>query len=501
MKTIRHKFFQKGIMIFAFVFFLLAAVLIYTLFFQKANSEETAKQEQMQNTLRELGDETVQGIFFSMYPLETYNIEDFLIYRGLNTIMLPSELESGREVIDFLESTLAEPHNLEAVYIGLSMEESSGFDKVLQKLHVQQEWELRILDMVKNNPQIRFYLMLEYPGVDELSLLSEKEREELFSWYRRMAELFSPRAEYTNIVLTLPGAEPWVTGNTANYLENGQPDYAIAKFILGQIICNERYVLDTGNVEEKLNNIQTMIQEYCSKQATDSEYTLVFFGDSVIGNYTDSMSIPEVVRGSTGTSVFNCGYGGLSAARKEDDLGFADIVDAFIAGDNAIITEEGKPVKEAILDFHAQKDRIHEDKLVFFISLGLNDYMSGATLKSNKTQDTYTFKGALEYGVARLKEAYPDCDIVLMTPNYLGLFEDGTEVHSGHILEDYVDTVISVSSDFGTKYIDVYREAGIHADNKLTYLAGDQCHPNEYGRYEIGKLVSDYVSQWYTLTE
>lgn len=492
---------QQILLKFAAAIVILAVTVVLSVFLRFRYSEEEGEEtllrkKQMQSMLDRLSDEEVQGIFFAMYPLDSYNVEDILIYRGLNTVMLPAELTSGRETVDFLQEILSRPHHLEAVYMGFTQkQEQKSFLDMISGIG-KSDWESQILDLVKANPQIRFYIMLEYPGVDELSSLSEKDTEALFDWYRKLVELFTPREEYSNIVLSLPGGESWATGNTANYLEDGRPNQELAKFVLGQVVCNERYLLTTDNVEYKITAIQEMIQDYQSKQEADSEYTLVFFGDSVIGNYTDSMSIPEVVRGFTGTRIFNCGYGGLSAARTEEDPGIADIVDAFLAGDNSVIVEEDKPVKEGIVNFHAQAAEINEEKLVFLISLGLNDYLSTRTLESGVGQDTYTFKGALEYAVTRLKEAYPKSEIVLMTPNFLGLCENGTEVHGGHVFEDYVNTVISVSEEQQVKCIDVYREADIDAVNKTVYLA-DECHPNEYGKYEIGKLVSEYLAQWY----
>ena len=464
--------------------------------FKEEGPKELLQKEQIQSTLDKLQEDDIQGIFFAMYPLDSYNVDDILFYRGLNTVMLPQELANGREMADFLQAVLEQPHHLEAVYMGFGYEKEQGsfLDSIFQAR--KANWESQIRDLVQANPQIRFYIMLEYPSVNELAAFSEKETEELLDWYRELAALFTAGEDYSNIVLSMPGGEAWATGNISNYLEDGQPNLELAQFVLGQVVCNERYLLTTDNVEYKINALQDMIREYRDKQTADPEYTLVFFGDSVIGNYTDSMSIPEVVRGFTGARVFNCGYGGLSAARTDEYIGIADIVDAFLAGDESVIIEEGKPVKEGIIRFHELAADIKQEKLVFLLSLGLNDYLSSLALSGGEMADTYTFKGALEYAVTRLKEAYPNSEIILMTPNFLGLCQNGTEVHDGHVFEDYVNTVISVSEEQQVKCIDVYREANINAVNKNVYLA-DECHPNEYGKYEIGKLVGEYIARWY----
>ncbi len=450
------------------------------------------KSEQVQRVLADVENEDVKGIFFSMFPLDSYDVNDFLTYRGINTIMLEEELASGEEVLEFLKQTLKQKQTLEAIYIGLSLDETNigGFAQMFTDVC---DWDDELLEIVKAHPQIRFHLILEYPGIHDLAKLSGLKRGRLLKWYSDMAELFTPQGEHRNMIVFLPGAESWLSANWTNYKAYGVPNEAAAKFALGQMICNDSYELTTRNVQEKLTQIEQMVAEYREIQPLDGEYTYVFFGDSVIGNYTNSMSIPEIVRGFSKVPTINCGYGGLSATKKNDeDYGLSGIIDAFLAGEYEHF-EDDKPVKTGIQTFHEMY--VNKEKLKFFISIGLNDYMSGCPLEGEQKEDIASFEGAVRYAVTRLHEAYPESEIILMTPNFLGLCEDGTEDLNGYVLEDLVYSAIEISEELGLKYIDVFHGLDINPTNKLTYLA-DMCHPNELGRFEIGKLVYEHLLNW-----
>ena len=287
-------------------------------------------------------------------------------------------------------------------------------------------------------------------------------------------------------------------GNRENYLKNGSPNEAVAEFVLGQIICMDRFNVNDKNVHAKIKAIEDIIEKDIELSNAKNEYTYVFFGDSVIGNFTDSMSIPGVVNGLTGGTVINCGYGGMAAAKREgNNYGIVDVVDAFLSNDYTLFAEEkgAQTVIEGITNFHDKHTKVKKDKLVFFLSLGLNDYMSGCPLEANGEDDIYSFEGAIKTAVTKLRTAYPESEIILMSPNYLGLFNGGTDEINGNTLKDFIKLLEKMNFELDTLYIDVYDESGITEENEKDFIS-DHVHPNEYGRYDIGNLVYKYLKKW-----
>lgn len=480
----------------AFILLLGVFCALSLVFYTQSQEQDEDLKAQAEQVLSDLEAEDVKGVFFAMYPLESYDVEDFAFYRGIQTVMLESPLPGGMETVAFLKKALQRTQHLEAVYVGLSKNVAIKDldDRIQQWIEEKQKWEEDLLKLAKENPQIRFHIMLEYPDISQLAELSDRERNTLFDWYRELAVLFTTGEDVDNIALFLPGAEEWLSANPANYLDNGMPNKEAAGFALGQMICNDSYRVDAASIEAKLEDMETAIVRSREWTVTDKEYTYVFFGDSVIGNYTDSMSIPGVVQGFTGARVINCGYGGMSAAKKdEEDLGISGVVDAFLAGEYSAF-EEDKAVKNGIASYHEAITEIRTDKLVFFFSLGLNDYMTGCALRERQSGDLYSFEGAMKSAVNKLKAAYPDCKIVLMTPNFLGLFHNGTDNINGQVFLDFVESIRGLSAELDAPLIDVFAESGITEKNQLFYLA-DHCHPNECGRYQIGRLVYQYIAK------
>ena len=372
---------------------LIALTVAYGKEHKRTNIQESAE---VQSVLSEIQSEEVKALFFSMFSLDSYEVDDFITYRGINTVMLEEALESGEEVLEFLELALGQEQRLEAVYIGLSMDESSSFEHasgagLAQMFTDVCKWDDALLEIIKANPQVYFHLILEYPSAGDLAKMPELKRARLLKWYDDMSELFTPQEAYPNVVLFLPGAEEWLSGNQANYLDNGEPNSDAARFTTKLMICGYTYILDESNILKKRQIIEGLVAQSRAHETLDEEHTYVFFGDSVIGNYTDSMSIPGVVEGFTKAKVINCGYGGLHAAKADSEsLSLTDVVDAFLEGKYAHF-EDDKPVKSGILAFHEQLSGINQEKLTFFISIGLNDYMSGRPLTGNKANKKFAY--------------------------------------------------------------------------------------------------------------
>lgn len=455
-----------------FVMLLAGAAAVWKIY----QKNDIVKSEKAQLVMEALEDEEVEALFISMYPIGSYDVEDFLTYRGFHTISFSEPLESGKILLKFLEQSLEEEHSLQAVYIGITQQEK------------ETGWEEKLLEVIRQNSEIRFHLIIEYPYIGEFAKLSQEEQEKLFAWYEKMAELFTPTKECQNMIVYLPEAETWLSGNPANYEENGTPNKEVAKYVLGQIICIDSYALNLENVDTKLLTIKRLLAENEKIKELDPEYTFVFFGDSVIGNFTDSMSIPGVVSGVGQVRTVNCGYGGLAASKmSEESYGIIDMTDALLEGQYEEFGED-KAIRTGITKFYEILPEIKQDKLVFFLSLGINDYLSGNPLEA--------FEQGVKDAVNRLREGYPQSEIVLMTPSFIAYGEGGTEKINGYSMEQLAESVMLLSEELDTKYIDIYHETGFNMKNHETYIS-DMVHPNVLGRYEIGNIICQHLAQWY----
>ena len=476
------------------------AIIVLIVVGLKAVSVYKEKQhaKKLEEARMQLQSDEVQGLFCAMFPLEPYDADDFAFYKGINTVMLDVPLRSGEEMVSYVESVLSQHQYLQEIYIGLSKPMDELDDETLKEREMAyiEPWEYDLQALISQFTEIEFKLILEYPSAKALSVYTERELELLFDWYEFVADIFSYGMNHVNVYM--PGAETWALGNRMNYTKNGAPNEAVAKFVLGQIMCMDRFLLDGKNVDDKIEAIEEAIENDLELSNEKNEYTYVFFGDSVIGNFRDSMSIPGVVNGLAGGTVINCGYGGMAAAKRDgNNYGIVDVVDAFLSGDYSPFAEEAGAVTviEGITKFYDKQTKVNEEKIVFFLSLGLNDYMSGCQLDAKDESDIYSFEGGIKVAVQKLREVYPEGKVILLSPNYLGLFNNGTDEINGNTLENFIKKLERINFELDTRYIDVYDESGITEENEEDFLS-DHVHPNEYGRYDIGTLVYEYIKKW-----
>lgn len=69
--------------------------------------------------LRILSTESYNAFFVSMYSIEGYLPEDFITYRGLETLRLDSELTQLRTLPDYFDAAFDSRNNIENIYLGL----------------------------------------------------------------------------------------------------------------------------------------------------------------------------------------------------------------------------------------------------------------------------------------------------------------------------------------------------------------------------------------------
>ena len=97
--------------------------------------------------------------------------------------------------------------------------------------------------------------------------------------------------------------------------------------------------------------------------------------------------------------------------------------------------------------------------------------------------------------IETLQENRPDARILLIVPNTVTCFENGSRLHgeNGAPLSDYVDAILRIGLEYGLPVQDNYHDV-ISAEIAEDYLQ-DQIHPNEYGRYMITKELIRQISE------
>lgn len=135
------------------------------------------------------------------------------------------------------------------------------------------------------------------------------------------------------------------------------------------------------------------------------------------------------------------------------------------------------------------------------IWFGNNDLSGDIHLGSNGSEDTTTFKGALQYGIRRLSETYPNLKIIVITPMFRlflgGNSDDTPNANRGLYLRDYVQAAEEVAKINHVPCLNMNDKSGINKFNHTTYYS-DGLHPYlPAGREAVAhKLAGFYTANF-----
>lgn len=496
-KTTRHTAKNPAVLIAAAAGILLAAALAAFILHQgsQTTSPVPVLQEddgKMAEDLLRLSAETYSAALLSMHSTANFKEEAFLRYRGLDTLVAAHAIRSTGELSQYLECILSSGNPVSDLYICPDPEllwAAAGETAKVWKDSLKQDF----CSYIEAHPQIAFSLLLPYPCLD---YWLESETAELDTALTLYHNLINELRVYPNVRIFFPGAQEWLILNPDNYTDTCfDTNEVITESLLCHVFCDGDYAVTPENEADIWQSLrETIAREKASptRHADLSDYCLVFFGDSVLGNYPGSFSIPGYITGLSDASSFNFAVSGTSASSMEtvSRPDFPDIIGDFLAENTAPAENGCQFTPES-----TSPEELEGRKLCFLISYGFNDYFDGATVENPlDPYDIHSFKGGLRTCIARLQEAFPDAAYILMTPTRTSAFDFGTDRRSenGGCFLDYINAVKEIAAETGACLIDNYTAFTITEENLDTYLA-DGIHPNETGRLTIACRIIDFI--------
>ena len=233
----------------------------------------------------------------------------------------------------------------------------------------------------------------------------------------------------------------------------------------------------------------------------EDELNIVVLGDSIWDMDRGDTGIAAQVAAYMNANVYNCAIGGTRASLKEgeSDVNYDTWDSTSLTGMWYVLCDlvspeflEGYPAGGVIRN-------VDPSTVDFYIvAYGLNDYFSGAPIavKDGDTYDAHGYAGALRNGIALLRNASPNAQILLISPTYCQFYEDGYMVTDSNMkdygngtLTDYANACRNVSETENTLYIDAYTTMGINIYTAEEYLE-DGVHLTEAGRALYAKAVA-----------
>lgn len=425
-----------------------------------------------QADLRYLQQTEYDSVFFSMVPYK--NMEEdaigadlFSHYFAWNTATVPKYFRNADDLNEYLETALNSGNTVNLAGLELIPFKPGRFEG--------------LGELIGAHPETTFHIILAAPSMGYWTSQSEKSEQKQRASYQKLAEEL---LQYSNVELCFAGTEDWLVMNPGNYSAPLVAKKDITEHV-ALLTWSNQYRLTVDNYAAVFAELEEKIRLARTAPApTDlTDWCLVFFGDSIIGNYTDSTSIPNMTASLSGCEAYNLGIGGTSACVEgSDPYPFPVIVEKFCGQETITLPEKVICPQEMA----AYYEREHNGKqMCFVVNYGLNDYFGGVLIENPEDPfDLDTYTGALRSGIRDLRAAFPESVIVLAAPGYVDLFSQGQGIQSdvGGVLTDYVEAAGRVAQETNAIFMNNYYDLGVDASNSAVYLV-DRCHLGDNGRF------------------
>jgi len=124
---------------------------------------------------------------------------------------------------------------------------------------------------------------------------------------------------------------------------------------------------------------------------------------------------------------------------------------------------------------------------------GTNDYGHGdATFGTVDSEDIYTFCGAVNSLINKLKKDFPDSKIIFMTPLHR-LEENNPSGPDSKVLADYADAIVEICGRHGVPVIDLFKINPL--DPADSELVPDGLHPSDKGHSIMAEVIGEELSK------
>lgn len=411
--------------------------------------------------LQRLQQESYQGIFCSMYAPKAFPEDIYATYMGYDAVSCSHRLASFSDISDYLETAFSSGNEVTHVFLVLDPLRlwNSSFHN---NNRFSASFGANLLSYVDAYSDVEFTILFSCPSMEYWQAHSSDTE----TYENLVQVLAAPLSDRENVSLFFPGGEEWLVSNPDAYDTPLELNADAARSAMLLVLSGALQYHGADAATSSLTQFDTLVHEAVTSPASYpdlSDYDIVFFGDSVFGNYQDFASIPGVVGALTKADTHNLAIGGSSATQvSADDNSFPSVVQRFLSEDAAALSGD--------------------KKLCFVINYGLNDYFSGYTVEE--------YRDSLLAGVQSLQDAYPDAEILIVSSNFITAFDNGTAHNNelNEVLSDYVTAAEETATAMNTAFLNANASLQWDAQNATGYLA-DAVHPNEEGRFLFGQAI------------
>lgn len=172
-----------------------------------------------------------------------------------------------------------------------------------------------------------------------------------------------------------------------------------------------------------------------------------------------------------------------------EDTGLIDNGDSRISGGSVTLIGDGTlsgsgfTYMPDFVNYSAQEKYLRP--ILITIWLGTNDHIGNAPIGTEDSTDVTTFWGALNYFLPKLKESYPNADILYFTPAKKRTMTANT---AGYTLQDYIAVIKLACAKYEIPLADLYTDTYDQLD--INTMTADGLHFNITGHETV---IAPYI--------
>ncbi len=486
---------------------------------------EAARQELLSVDEVDLQSLEYNGVFLSMTGSNGWSMDVQKGFIGIDVVKNNAMIENTEELMRLWNAAMSSENDIGYAYLILdpaklyympdepeTVTEEGSADETAEKTAAEAptaepKLEVDLDEIVGKHPDIEFRIFTSVYHDDYWQQLTDEEFELVLSQYK---EVMSRLLEYENVTLACYTGEDWLVDNPDLYLDTFTGD-------LVSEITTKLFLytyLDSWPVtEDNLPYCLSRIEKNCRPDPKEeplpepkvskwkifkefvfgekeeeppveepdyspdlSGYDIIFFGDSIFALSDGPYSAATVVENVTGAKTYNISKGGLTSEVM------AKVVSNLVTG--APTGEEGWDVFDREVTRYAADD--HTDrKTVILLNVCINDYIGGYSLKE--------FEKNYKETLIRLKDAYPEAELVFVAPLYIQYASNGTLPNEiGLTMNEYRALAVRVAAECGADTLDLLATGKFNDYNSARYLE-DGTHPTPAGCKVIAGILCEYL--------
>ena len=421
----------------------------------------------------------------------------FTTFFGYDPVPVHEPIYSIRKMQYYVDLTLGACKDEEfPSYVILGIDPYKAFRQSCESRELFQKNMSFIADLADDHPDSNFSIILPSDSAYKWNSLTGDALSNARISYILLVRYFDG---IPNINVFYYPVEEWIL--YSDCIRTGGPESPIREGIYDHLLAlsfadgSSAFLLNKENVNDVMDETIAKAAEYedvFSGYADLSGKKVFFLGDSIFGNYRDETSVPSLFRDMTGAVTYNLGHGGMSAHHLADPgeaLGMAFLHltgsldrESFDSAFSSYYSYGDFGLASAALTGTTGEDAI------FIVEYGLNDYFGGRPVEE--------YKNSLINIINTIRNAYPDSRILLMSPGYIGMYENGESPlpDFGGTLQEYRDAAAEAASENGIELLSQTEDFGFTQEESESYLL-DLVHYNESGRYRLAQGIARYLKQ------